>query len=99
MGVVDRVVRLFLAAGTVILIGLGVVTGIGAVVLGALGVVLMATALVGYCPIYEPFGIKTCKVVDPAEVMQTQLIETDEQGSCEQEDASSSRMSRSDRNQ
>lgn len=28
---------------------------------GALGVVFLATALINWCPLYVPFGIRTCK--------------------------------------
>jgi hypothetical protein len=29
--------------------------------LGAIGIVPLATAAIGWCPAYLPFGIKTCK--------------------------------------
>lgn len=54
VGLVDRLIR----------IGLGV--AIGAVGLhfgswlGLIGLVPVATALVGWCPAYIPFGISTC---------------------------------------
>lgn len=28
---------------------------------GALGLVLLATAAIGWCPLYLPFGLNTCK--------------------------------------
>lgn len=30
---------------------------------GAVGIVPLATAAFGWCPLYFPFGIKTCKTV------------------------------------
>lgn len=79
MGVVDRIIRLGFAAAIGALVAIDVIGGVLAVVAGIVGVILAATALVGYCPIYEPFGIKTCKVVDPVEVNQTQLIDSDDE--------------------
>ena len=29
---------------------------------GLIGLVLLGTALVGWCPLYAPFGITTCKL-------------------------------------
>ena len=42
-----------------LLIGIGSVLGI---VLGIVGVVLLVTAAVGFCPIYRVFGLSTCPV-------------------------------------
>jgi hypothetical protein len=30
--------------------------------LGALGLIFIGTALIGWCPLYMPFGISTCAV-------------------------------------
>jgi len=56
MGMIDRVLRII--AG-VVLIGLTLAGTIG--VWGWIGVVPLATGVVGLCPLYLPFGIKTCK--------------------------------------
>ena len=56
VGSVDRAIRII--AG-LILIGLAATGKIG--VWGYIGVVPLATGLVGWCPAYLPFGIKTCK--------------------------------------
>lgn len=61
MGKVDRMLRAFVAAP--VLIVLGLVAGAGSVlgiVLFVLAAVMLATAAAGYCPLYAPFGIKTC---------------------------------------
>ena len=55
-GNVDRALRVF--AGLV-LIALAVTGTVGA--WGWIGVVPLATGLIGWCPAYLPFGIKTCK--------------------------------------
>ncbi|HAN56437.1 MAG TPA: DUF2892 domain-containing protein [Betaproteobacteria bacterium] len=56
VGSVDRAIRII--AG-LILIGLAATGKIG--VWGYIGVVPLATGLIGWCPAYLPFGIKTCK--------------------------------------
>lgn len=54
VGSVDRAIRII--AGLV-LIGLAATGKIG--VWGYIGVVPLATGLIGWCPAYLPFGIKT----------------------------------------
>lgn len=56
VGGIDRVIRI--VAG-VVLIALAVTGTIG--IWGWIGVVPLATGLIGWCPAYLPFGIKTCK--------------------------------------
>lgn len=56
VGSVDRAIRII--AGLV-LIGLAATGKIG--VWGYIGIVPLATGLIGWCPGYLPFGIKTCK--------------------------------------
>lgn len=51
----DRTIRLIL--GSIIVI-VGVVYGSW---LGLIGLVPILTALVGWCPLYVPFGISTCR--------------------------------------
>ena len=55
VGGADRILRIVLGLG---LIGWGVATQNW---WGALGVVPLATALIGWCPVYLPFGISTTK--------------------------------------
>jgi hypothetical protein len=55
VGGVDRILRI--VAGLA-LIGWGVATQNW---LGAIGIVPLATALIGWCPVYLPFGISTAK--------------------------------------
>ena len=56
VGGLDKILRI--VAGLV-LIGLGI-AGIGAP-WTFVGVIPLATGLVGWCPLYLPFGISTCK--------------------------------------
>lgn len=55
VGGVDRILRII--AG-IALIAWGVATQNW---LGAIGIVPLATALIGWCPVYLPFGISTAK--------------------------------------
>ncbi len=61
MGGIDRILRIIVGI-VLILYALGVVApGTGYNVWGWIGVVPIATALIGWCPAYLPFGIRTCK--------------------------------------
>jgi hypothetical protein len=54
VGTADKIVRIILG---VALIGWGVVAGNW---LGAIGIVPLATALMGFCPLYPIVGMNTC---------------------------------------
>lgn len=60
MGTVDRLVRAFVAAPVLIVVGFvlgaGSLFGIVAFVVAA---VMLATAALGFCPAYIPFGLST----------------------------------------
>lgn len=60
MGPADRIIRVLLAALFAYLYFGGVVTGTWGIVLVVLGGVFLLTSLVGFCPLYAPFGISTC---------------------------------------
>ncbi|GAB5535059.1 MAG: hypothetical protein Rubg2KO_13080 [Rubricoccaceae bacterium] len=60
MGSADRGLRLVAAVALVVVI-LFVTEGTLSWVLGAVALVLAATAAVGTCPAYLPFGLSTCK--------------------------------------
>ena len=55
VGKTDKIIRLILGAA---IIGAGVYFNNW---WGAIGIVFIATALMGWCPAYLPFGISTCK--------------------------------------
>ncbi len=56
MGTVDRSVRIVVGLGVLSLAFLGPHTP-----WGYLGLVPLATGLIGWCPAYRSLGIKTCK--------------------------------------
>ncbi len=56
VGTVDRSVRIVVGLGVLSLAFLGPHTP-----WGYLGLVPLATGLIGWCPAYLPLGIKTCK--------------------------------------
>lgn len=59
MGVIDRAIRLVIAAG---FIAGGFFThGVFAIVLWVLGGVMILTASIAFCPLYLPFKINTAK--------------------------------------
>jgi hypothetical protein len=59
---VDRTVRALVGAVLLIAWVAGWLTGTLAVVLGVVGIVLLATAAMGFCPLYRVLGISTCAV-------------------------------------
>ena len=59
LGSIDKAIRVLMAAIVFILVFAKVVTGTGAVILFILGVVLVLTSIVGFCPIYLPLGLST----------------------------------------
>jgi len=61
MGNVDKVVRVLIAIIFFALYFGHVVTGTFGLVLAILGGVFVSTSILGFCPLYLPFGISTCK--------------------------------------
>ncbi|MCF8409297.1 MAG: DUF2892 domain-containing protein [Crocinitomicaceae bacterium] len=61
MGITDRIVRVLIALLVVILYFTNLITGTIAFVLLALSGIFVLTSLVSFCPLYLPFGIRTCK--------------------------------------
>ncbi|MFZ4455338.1 MAG: YgaP family membrane protein [Bacteroidales bacterium] len=60
MGTADKVIRIIVA---LIIAGLyfgGVVEGTLGIVLLVVAAVFVLTSVVSFCPLYLPFGIKTC---------------------------------------
>ena len=60
MGLIDRVVRVIIAAIIGFLYVTGVISGTWGVVLLILSGIFVLTSLAGYCPLYAPFGLNTC---------------------------------------
>lgn len=66
VGSVDRIVRLILGALLVVAPFISSMaifsSSAGTVVSVIVGVVLIATALMNFCPMYRVLGIRTCKI-------------------------------------
>lgn len=60
MGTADRLIRVIIAALIAVLYLTGVIEGTLGIVLLALAVIFVLTSLVKVCPLYLPFGIRTC---------------------------------------
>jgi hypothetical protein len=61
MGTLDRVIR-FIVGIVMMGVGFGALSGAALIVVGIIGIILFATSLIGWCPLYVPFHIKTFKV-------------------------------------
>ncbi|HCD53191.1 MAG TPA: DUF2892 domain-containing protein [Balneolaceae bacterium] len=64
MGTADKIIRILIAVVIAVLYFMEVISGTVAIVLGVLAVIFVLTSLVSFCPLYLPFGIKTCKTED-----------------------------------
>jgi hypothetical protein len=58
----DRILRAIVGGALLIAWIAGWLGGALAVVLGIVGLVLVATAIVGFCPLYRVLGVSTCPV-------------------------------------
>jgi hypothetical protein len=67
IGTTDRIIRVIIAAILAILYFTNVVTGTLGIVFLVGAIVLLLTTLTGFCGLYKPFGINTCKVKEPRE--------------------------------
>jgi hypothetical protein len=61
MGTFDKVIRILVAVVVVILFFTNTVSGTLAYILLALSAVFVLTSLLGFCPLYLPFGLSTKK--------------------------------------
>lgn len=61
MGNADKVIRVLIAAAVLVLFLLNIITGTLAYVLLGLSAIFVLTSLISFCPLYAPFGLKTCK--------------------------------------
>ncbi len=62
VGLIDKIIRIAIAAIILVLFLTDVVTGIPGIILLVIGGVLVLTSITGRCGLYYPFGINTCKV-------------------------------------
>lgn len=61
MGTADKAIRSVVALVVAILYFTGVLTGTLGVVLLVFAGVFLLTSFISFCPLYAPFGIRTCK--------------------------------------
>ena len=61
LGMIDKVVRILAAVAIATLYFTNVITGTTAIVLLIVGVILVLTSLISFCPLYYLFGINTRK--------------------------------------
>jgi len=59
MGAIDRIIRTLFALIVAGLAMAGIISGPIAIFLGALAIIFLATAIVGYCPLYWPVHFST----------------------------------------
>lgn len=59
VGSIDKIIRVIIGLG---LLSLFFILEGNMRYLGLIGLVPLITALIGYCPLYSVFGIKTCKI-------------------------------------
>lgn len=60
MGNADRIIRIIVAAIFFYLYFTGTVTGLIGTILLIMGIVFIATSLIGFCGLYKLVGISTC---------------------------------------
>lgn len=61
MGTADRVIRVIIALIISALYFTQTITGTLGIILLTLGGIFVLTSFVSFCPLYLPFGLKTCK--------------------------------------
>ena len=60
MGSADRIIRIIIAVVVASLYYTDVISGTLGIVLMVLAGIFLLTSFISFCPIYAPFGIKTC---------------------------------------
>ncbi|HHH54963.1 MAG TPA: DUF2892 domain-containing protein [Bacteroidetes bacterium] len=61
VGITDKWIRILIAVVILVLYGFDIITGTTAMVLLIVGIILLLTSLISFCPLYTIFGINTCK--------------------------------------
>jgi hypothetical protein len=64
MGLTDRIIRFGLAISIIALYASNIITGTLALLMLLLVGVFFITSMIGFCPLYLPFGISTMKKSD-----------------------------------
>jgi glucose uptake protein GlcU len=60
MGLIDRSIRTLVAALLAVLYFFELLPTPWQIVLGVVAVIFLLTSALGFCPLYLPFGIRTC---------------------------------------
>ncbi len=63
VGSIDRVLRIVIGLAAV---AFALFSGHALAPWGWIGIIPLATGLIGWCPAYLPFGIKTCRTTETA---------------------------------
>jgi hypothetical protein len=77
MGTADRIIRVVIAAIIGILYFTGQVPGTTGIILLVLAGVFVLTSLISFCPLYAPFGIRTCPVKEknmPTQTTKSRIV-------------------------
>lgn len=61
MGNADRIIRVLVAVVIAVLYFTKQINGTLGIILLAVGAIFLLTSFIGFCPLYAPFGINTCK--------------------------------------
>ncbi len=61
MGTADKIIRIAIAALLAVLFFTHIITGTLGIILLVLAAVFVLTSLIGFCPLYLPFGINSGK--------------------------------------
>jgi hypothetical protein len=59
MGSLDRILRVGIAVLVAVLYFMEIITGTVAIAMLVVGIVMLATSLIGSCPLYIPFKLNT----------------------------------------
>ncbi len=61
MGMVDKTIRVIIAAVIALFYYLGIISGTLAIVLMIFSIIFIVTSLIGFCPLYPILGMNTKK--------------------------------------
>jgi hypothetical protein len=61
MGLIDKVIRILVAIAVIALYFTNMISGVLAIILLVVAGVFILTSLIGFCPLYLPFGLNTGK--------------------------------------
>ncbi len=64
VGTVDRVIRLLIGIAAIAAVFIGPFSGAGweRIALGLVGLIMIGTSAIKFCPLYRIFGLRTCAI-------------------------------------